>query len=136
MTDIASSLPAVLAEIAEVAGIEAAWALARTQGGVPIYIPAEAEAGHWLTELVGREAAEKICRHFRVGNSGARILIPLARHSEQRVRLIKALEAGMSAPQAAQASGMHVRTAFRTRARMKSAEDDDQEIDDRQQKLF
>ncbi|MEC9243443.1 helix-turn-helix domain-containing protein [Nitratireductor rhodophyticola] len=132
MTSIASSLPSVLAEIAEVAGAEAAWALARTQGGATIYIPAEADDNHWLTELVGMEAAEKICQHFRVGNSGARILIPLAKLSEQRLRLHRALEAGMSAPQAARAAGMHERSAFRARARMR----DDDEIDDRQGKLL
>ncbi|CAN0654320.1 helix-turn-helix domain-containing protein [Nitratireductor aquimarinus] len=132
MSSIGSSLPSILAEIADVAGAEAAWALARTQGGTTIYIPREAEDDHWLTELVGKEAASKICNHFRVGNTGARIPIPLAKQSEQRVRLQKALEAGMSAPQAARAAGMHERSAFRARARMK----DNDEIDDQQGKLF
>jgi len=127
-----SVLPGVLAEIAEAAGVEAAWALARAHGGTTVYIPREAEESHWLTELVGLDAARKICKHFRVANTGARILIPIARQGEQRQRLVRALQAGMSATQAAQAAGMHERSAFRARARLRTCEADD----DRQKKLF
>lgn len=121
-----SMLPAVLAEIAEAAGQEAAWALARAKGGTTVYIPYSAGEAHWLTELVGAEAAEAICAHFRVANTGARVLIPIAKQGHQRERLYKALEDGMSAPQAASAAGMHERSAFRARSRMKRDEDDKQ----------
>jgi hypothetical protein len=123
-------LPAVLAEIAEVAGPEAAWALARAKGGTTVYIPYSAGEDHWLTELVGTEAAELICAHFRVANTGTRVLIPIAKQGHQRQRLYKALKDGMSAPQAASAAGMHERSAFRARSRMK------EERDDKQRKLL
>lgn len=124
-----SCLPAVLAEIAEVAGPEAAWALARTHGGVTVYIPRAARDDHWLTELVGREAARKICNHFRVADTGVRLLIPLAKQAAAREKLVKALEDGMSAPEAASVAGMHERTAYRTRKKLAAK-------DDRQGDLF
>ena len=123
-----SSLPAVLAEIAEVAGPEAAWAMARVHGGVTVYIPREASQGHWLTELVGLEAARKICDHFRVANTGVRLLIPIAKQAAARERLIKALEAGMSAPEAASAAGMHERSAYRLRRRIAQRDDAQDEL--------
>jgi hypothetical protein len=119
-----SSLPAVLAEIAEVAGAEAAWALMSACGGTRVFIPAEPVADHWLTSLVGPEAAAKLCRHFRAGDTGQELLIPIGRLGEQRRRLYSALEAGQSAPAAARAAGMHERTAYRARKRLR--DDDDQ----------
>lgn len=124
-----SSLPLVIAEIAEVAGVEAAWAMSQAFGGQTIYIPRESSPGHWLTELIGIEAATKICKHYRAGNAGVQVLIPLAKNHAAKQRLIKALEAGMSATQAASVAGMHERTAFRTRKKLG-------EKDDRQGKLF
>lgn len=126
MSENGSNLPGTLAEIAEAAGVDAAWAIAGAHGGTTVYIPREAVEGHWLTELVGMEAAQKICKHFRVANTGARILIPIARQGEQRRRLIKALQSGMSAPQAALHAGMHERSAFRARKRLKRDDDDNQ----------
>lgn len=141
MNELTSSLPNVMVEIAQAAGIEAAWALARACGGSTVYIPRRATPGHWLTELVGFEAATKICDHYRVANTGARLLIPLAKHAHQRERLVRALEAGLSATSAAAAAGMHERTAFRTRKRLQEdgveiSRPDGKQGDDRQIKLF
>ena len=124
-----SSLPAVMSEIMEVAGPEAAWALARAHGGTTVYIPTRASRDHWLTELVGLKAARQICDHYRVANTGIRLLIPIGRQAAQRQRLVKALEQGLSAPDAASASGMHERSAFRARSRLKAR-------DTRQGRLF
>lgn len=93
--------------------------MVRAQGGITVYIPAEAKADHWLTKLVGIEAAEKICKHFSVGNSGIRIQIPMGKYISSRERLVKALEAGMTAPQAALSAGMHERSAYRARKRIR-----------------
>lgn len=123
-TDRFAHLPYVMREIAEVAGLEAAWEIVQAHGGRVVYIPAQATEGHWLPELVGREAAERICHHYAAGNSGYRILVPLARDAVRRQRLEQALEDGMSAPDAAAAAGMHVRSAFRARARSKRNDDD------------
>lgn len=131
-----------MAEIADAAGVEAAWALAAAHGGTTVYIPHVAGPDHWLTELVGAEAASKICRHFATGNSGARVLIPLARQGQQRVRLIRALEDGHSAPTAASAAGMHERSAYRMRKRIKERgakakrRESEDASSDRQQKLL
>ncbi|MGI8396351.1 helix-turn-helix domain-containing protein [Agrobacterium deltaense] len=117
-------LPVVMREIAEVAGLEAAWAIVQAQGGRVAYIPAKAAPGHWLPELVGMEAAAKICNFYKAGDSGYRILVPIAKDAAKRLRLVKALADGMSAPDAAAAAGMHVRSAFRARKRMKHSDDD------------
>lgn len=66
-------LPGVLDEIAEVAGLPAAIAIAARTGGTRVYIPARAEDDHWLVDCVGRRAADKICARF----SGERIDMPL-----------------------------------------------------------
>lgn len=72
------SLPKVLAEIAEVAGREAALKVAAARGGTRVYIPRRARDKHWLPRLVGREAADRICRHFAPGpGTGDYIEIPI-----------------------------------------------------------
>jgi hypothetical protein len=59
-------LPPLLGEIAEVAGLHAALALAEACGGTRIDLPMSTQLSnmHWLVEIVGREAAIKICKHF------------------------------------------------------------------------
>lgn len=123
MTD----LPLVIAEIERVAGYEAALKLALAKGGRTVYIPYEAVEGHWLTDIVGLEAARKICNHYRVANTGGKLLIPVAKIALQKRLLIEALEAGASAPKAAEVAGMHERSAYRARKRIK---------DDKQGSLF
>lgn len=114
-----TELPVVIAEIEQVAGYDVALKLAQAKGGQTVYIPAEASEGHWLTDIVGLEAARKICDHYRVANTGAKLLIPMAKQAVQKRRLVEALEAGASAPAAAAAAGMHERSAYRTRKRLK-----------------
>jgi len=121
----APPLPTVLAEIADAAGIEAAISLARAYGGQTVYVPARPKPDHWLVDTVGLEAAGKICDLYRVRDGGARLLIPLARPT----LLAAALARGASARSAAAAVGVHERTAFRMRSRMRRS-------DDRQGDLF
>ncbi len=71
-------LPPKLNEIAEVAGLVAAVAIAEARGGTRVHFPARAPDGHWLVELVGREAADKLCEHFRARPAGgSEVLIPV-----------------------------------------------------------
>ena len=63
-------LPPLLNEIAEVAGVVAALAIAEARGGTRVHFPARAPDGHWLVALVGREAADKLCAHFRSTQAG------------------------------------------------------------------
>ena len=114
-------LPAVIAEIAEIAGPEAAWALARAKGGTRVFIPAEAKADHWLVELVGIEAARRICAHYRImsGNSrmnGVWLLIPMAAAARSAERWTEALSQGLSIAETALRMGVHERTVSRRRA--------------------
>lgn len=115
------ALPKVIAEIAEAAGSDAAWAMAREHGGQRVFIPAEPEPGDWLVSLVGLEAAAKICALYRANGYGATILIPMAKWANSRTRLARALEAGATAKEAARQSGLHERTVYRERRRRKSA---------------
>ncbi|MEI2387487.1 helix-turn-helix domain-containing protein [Breoghania sp. JC706] len=115
-----SFLPEILAEIADAAGLDAALKLAAVRGGQTVYIPSHATPDHWLSDVVGLPAAVRICDHFRVRDSGARLLIPIARRSSAQRALMKALENGASAREAAAAAGVHERTAFRARRRLKS----------------
>lgn len=125
---VPSWLPAVLADIAEVAGIDAALALAERYGGTRRKIPAFAPDGHWLVECVGRPAADAICAQFRQG-AGARqfgqeVLIPLGPTGTMRAarrRMVQALENCATAREAAIAAGMHERSAFRMRKRIKDS---------------
>lgn len=133
-----SSLPGVLREIADVAGIEAAWALVRSHGGTGVYITLAPVEGHWLVETVGAKAAARICEEF----GGLRITIPQARLAQQQERLVKALEAGVSTFEAVEASGLHERTVYRAKKRLRRGPGGDdvagrrEEADDRQFKLL
>ncbi|MBK1625214.1 helix-turn-helix domain-containing protein [Afifella marina] len=126
-------LPGILAEIAEVAGEEAAHAIARARGGTRVYLPGRADDDHWLTRCVGREAADAICRHFAAGgpdgSSGASYLIPLGQAGSTKGRrraLAAELRRGASVAEAARAVGMHERTAWRMRAKLQKDRDADQ----------
>lgn len=71
-------LPPLLNEIADVAGVVAAVAIAEARGGTRVHFPARAPDGHWLVELVGREAADKLCAHFQIdARRGNRVDVPL-----------------------------------------------------------
>ncbi|MCV0428856.1 MAG: hypothetical protein K5905_25660 [Roseibium sp.] len=132
MTD---ELPGLLGEIAEVAGLPAALAIAEQVGGTRVTIPSHAMNDHWLVELVGREAADKICDHFRTlspdqREAGARHVIiprgPAGCLTKARTRLAKELEAGTSAREAARRAGLTERTAWRMRAKLRDEENSKQ----------
>ena len=63
---------ALRAELAGILGPQGLAALAAARGGRRIYVPARIRDGHWLVELLGREAAEALA--FRCG--GCRLDIP------------------------------------------------------------
>jgi len=121
-------LPGILGEIADVAGIPAALAIADQVGGTRINIPARAQDDHWLVATVGREAADQICDYFRTlsaehREAGVRhVVIPMGGTgpmAQARRVLITELESGVSARQAARKAGVSERTAFRMRAKLR-----------------
>ncbi|TYC53806.1 hypothetical protein FMN50_13615 [Rhodobacterales bacterium] len=125
-------LPGLLGEIAAVAGLSAALAIAERVGGTRVSIPVRATEGHWLVQTVGRETAEKICDHFRIlspegRESGAvHVVIPRGPAgclAKARRRLARELDAGTSAREAARRAGLSERAAFRMRARHRGGDD-------------
>lgn len=125
-------LPELLAEIADVAGLEAALALAEAKGGQRIYLPPYPKKNHWLVETIGQEAADKICAHFRSVGGGGRataqeMIVPLGPSASvlKRARKIlqEGLEAGLSVREAARRAGLHERTGFNAKRRMVEAQE-------------
>ena len=74
---VAPSLPGLLAEIAAVAGYEAAARVAQAKGGTRAYFPAQPAADHWLSEALGHEVAQRICAAIAPARSGVELLVPL-----------------------------------------------------------
>ena len=125
-----STLPGLLGDIADLVGPEIALEIARHRGGTRIDLPATAQPGHWLTALVGFDAADKICRGLATTDAdgktkGAqREILPLGPTSALRAarrRARDALDRGSSVREAAREAGLHERTLWRYKAK-----DDDQ----------
>lgn len=111
-------LPPLLAEIAEIAGLEAALAMAEARGGQKIYIPSPDRVGptHWLAETVGLDAARKLGARF--GSNLIEIPFgPAASVHRLRRRIARMIEAGASSNTIAAACGVTFRTVTRHRAR-------------------
>lgn len=70
-------LPALLAEIAEIAGLDAALAIADAKGGILARIPSRLKPDNWLVKAVGMEKAEIISKHFTSGRGRIDLDIPL-----------------------------------------------------------
>lgn len=126
MTMPADPLPQVLADIARIAGAEAARRVALAVGGTRVYIPPIPGPDHWLTKLVGHAAARKIADHFTAGIGGARVDIPLGDTgfiASQQARIDAMILAGRSERDIALACGYTGRTVRRRRARLKELDD-------------
>lgn len=117
-------LPALLAEIAQVAGLDAALKLAEARGGTEIYVPAEAPAGHWLAETVGLEAAAAICAHFTGSGPGCRLELPngpAGSFAQIRRKVDRMIAEGKSEREIALACGYTGRGVRMRRARARDA---------------
>ena len=126
MTAPAAPLPQVLDDIARIAGDEAARQVAAAVGGTRVYIPPRPGPDHWLSKLVGQEAARKIGDHFTAGMAGARVDIPLGDTgfvSSQRAKIDAMIIAGRSERDIARACGYTDRGVRKRRAKLKAARD-------------
>lgn len=114
-------LPALLAEIAEVAGLQAAFTIAEKWGGGRLSIPAKVTDDHPLAKAIGREAADKLCEHFKVRRTGQYVEVPLGPagfHGNalgRRIRLAK--QKGLSDDHIARDLGISRRTVLRHKKR-------------------
>lgn len=118
-------LPALLAEIAEVAGIDAAIAIADEKGGQEVFISARLRPDNWLIRCIGADKAEILSRHFCASGGGrVKLQIPLGpvgsyvaeRQRRQRV-MAEAVERGASSNEIAKLAGITGRSVRRFRAR-------------------
>lgn len=118
-------LPGILAEIADLVGVEAALKVAQSHGGTRVTIPPKAQEGHWLTDLLGLEAANQICEGLAVIDADGRLtglqncVIPRGSASlikTARQKAAAALASGKSAREAARISGLHERTIWRMKS--------------------
>lgn len=126
-----SSLPGILADIADIAGNEAAYKIASAVGGTRVSIPPRAVEGHWLTELLGFDLANEICTGLATLDPDGKLrgvrdeVIPRGPASimkAARRQARDALDSGKSAREAARISGLTERTIWR----MKAKDDDGQ----------
>lgn len=129
-----TKLPGVLAQIADVAGEDAAIAIAQARGGTQVYIPPAPGPDHWLTKLIGREAAHAVADALNGGiGVGCRVDLPLgpAGHQVQmRAQLDAMIAKGMSERDIALATGYSRSTIRRRRGAAAS------NADERQMTLF
>lgn len=116
MKNLSQTLPGVIAEIAEVAGLDVAWAIAVAKGGQLVVIPADAADAPWLVDLVGMEAAEKVCRQFSTKDNPANLLIPMAASARRKKAWAEVLSSDMNINDIAATMGVHRRTVFRHKA--------------------
>jgi hypothetical protein len=124
VTQPAAPLPDALSDIALIAGEAAARSVAGAVGGTRVYIPPRPEADHWLVQLVGSDAAQRIADHFTGGFGGIRIEIPLADTgfiAQAQARADAMIRAGRSERDIARACGYTIRTIRRRRAALKRA---------------
>lgn len=137
-------LPGILAEIADAAGLGAALAIAEAKGGARAHFPAHAGDDHWLTRLVGREAADKICAHLRTyahssRGAGAYLDVPLGPknfYARARRAAEDMTAQGVPREEVARRLGVSMRMVQRTRARLRQSGDAGDAGDRRQGKLF
>lgn len=119
-------LPALLAEIAEVAGIEAALAVAEAKGGQEVFVVSRLRPDNWLVKAVGQQKAQAISDHFCSGRYRQKLDIPFGpkgSYLAERRRVARALadaqSAGASANQMAKAAGVTNRSARRFRSKQR-----------------
>jgi hypothetical protein len=121
LSDRAPRLPGVLGDIARIAGEEAALAIAEARGGTEVYIPPAPERDHWLSQLVGHEAALTIGDHLTCGLTGLRVELPTGptgHGARKRAEVDAMIRDGRSERDIALATGYTIRGVRRRRARI------------------
>ncbi len=108
-SDPARCLPPLLAQLAEATSLETALALARACGGGTIWIPAQPQDHHELTQALGSvELAREVARALGPGP----LSVPAGRAfaaAELRNRVLAAAARGVSTREIARREGVGVR---------------------------
>lgn len=110
------SLPGILNDVAEVAGLAKALELAREHGGTEISI-SDAD-GSVLVRIVGKPAAAVLVERL----ARVKVVVPMANQRGAKARRARAAEllgSGQSTLKTALACDIHQRTAKRIRAKAK-----------------
>lgn len=129
-TPLRTGLPGILAEIAEIAGEDAALAVAAARGGTQIYIPPAPDRDHWLSRLVGQQAAKAIAERLTCGVGGMRIDLPLGpkgHAARVRAKVDRMIDERRSERDIALATGYSIRGVRRRKA-MKADPRDDRQL--------
>lgn len=101
-------------ELAELLGEQGLAALCAARGGRRAYIPCSIGPGHWLAELLGPEAAERVAFHY----GGCRIDVPLRPPPADRdARICELRAAGESVAAIAAETGVSRRQVYRILSR-------------------
>lgn len=119
----------LLNRIADVAGVRAAMTLGRERAGQQIYIPEKAAPDHWLSELVGLDAAQAIAAKW----GSKHMVIPAALAGEKIRRaatIAELLDKDYSINDIVRKTGVSFNTV-RNHAKKKK-----KRLDDRQGELF
>jgi hypothetical protein len=119
-------LHGIFREFAEAAGEEATLKIARAKGGMEVNLPAldtfyiyeKRDGKHWLSEIVGREAAIKILS-VCVATVGLRVCLPTGRSLILRAEIKERTERGESVREIVQAVRCSPRTVYRWRRLLK-----------------
>lgn len=122
-------LPGVLAEIADVAGEDAALALARAVGGTMVYFPPVPANDHWLCRLIGREEARAVCDRLTCGVGPRRVELPvgpMGAAAKKRAEVDGLLRAEMSERDIALRTGYTISAIRKRRRKLGLVRDDGQ----------
>ena len=112
-------LPGVLRQIADVAGEDAALAIAKARGGTQVYFPPVPDADHWLSHLIGHDRAQAVCYELTCGVGSLRLDIPvgpLGRAAQGKLMVDSMLREGRSERDIALATGYTARGVRKRRA--------------------
>lgn len=116
-----SALPGVLGEIAQIAGEDAAMALADARGGTQIYVPPVPDNNHWLCRLLGRDQAKAVCDYLTAGVGPRRVELPLGptgHAARMRAKVDAMIRDGRTERDIALATGYTVRAVRRRVAKL------------------
>lgn len=124
-----AALPGVLRQIADVAGEDAALAIAEVRGGTVVYFPPRPAADHWLCTLIGPERALAVCDLLTCGVGPARVDVPRGptrQAAKVQAQIDSMLAENRSELDISRATGYTIRAIRWRRARLKGRTEDRQ----------